>query len=489
MKSFGRLAIMFGVVAAAAFARADEEQDFYEISTFNPGGIDLEVSGLTALRDGRVMLATRGGEVFILEGAYGDPKQARLQPYAFGLSTPLGLLERDDGIYVVQRGELTRLQDTDGDGRADRFDTISDQWEIGGNYHEYAFGPREDKNGKLWVTLNKPFGDQPYGDVPWRGWAMRIDPKTGQTDPVAVGLRSPSGIESSPEGEIFYSDNQGEWCNASKISVIEPGDFHGHPYGLNSLSLPRSPIKAPLDKQTLEGVLMKDLPKTVPNFKLPAVWLPYDKTGKSPSGFRWDLSGGKFGPFAGQVFLGDQHHAWIMRVSLEKVGGRWQGAAYRFRQGFQSGIVRLAFGKDGTLFVGMTNAGWGSKGTSPFGLQRLVWKGGVPFEIKEMKVVRGGFDLEFTQPIDPASVKQPGAFTMSSYTYRLSRNYGGPEEDVRDLNVTVAQIAADNRRVRLKVEPLRTGYVHELHAPGVRAQQGGKPLLHPEAYYTLINVP
>lgn len=489
MNRWAHLLAVASFLSVATTARAEGEEDHYRIDTFDPGGIDLEVSGLTQLRDGRMMVATRGGEVFVLEGAYGEPKQARWLPYAFGLSTPLGLLERDDGVYVVQRGELTRMQDVDGDGRADRFDTVSDQWEVGGNYHEYAFGPREDKNGKLWVTLNKPFGDQPYGDVPWRGWAMRIDPKTGQTDPVAVGLRSPSGIESSPDGEIFYSDNQGEWCNASKISVIEPGDFHGHPFGLNSVALPRSPIKGPLDKTTLEGKMMKDLAKTVPNFKLPAVWLPYDKTGKSPTGFRWDTTGGKFGPFAEQVFVGDQHHAWIMRVSLERVKGRWQGAAYRFRQGFQSGIVRLAFGKDGSLFVGMTNAGWGSKGTSPYGLQRLVWKGSLPFEIKEMKAVPGGFRLLFTQPIDPVSVRSEGAFAMSSYTYRLSRNYGGPEEDTRDLSVKVTEVAPDGRSVRLQVEPLRAGYVHELHAPGVRAHQGANPLLHPEAYYTLINLP
>ncbi len=474
------------LVSSAVWAQA--EDDHYQIVTFDPGGKDLEVSGLTTLKNGEVLLATRGGEVLRVQGAYGDPGKASFQPYAFGLSTPLGLLERDDGIYVVQRGELTRMQDLDGDGRADRFDTISDQWELGGNYHEYAFGPREDKDGKLWITLNKPFGDQPYGDVPWRGWALRIDPKTGHTEPLAVGLRSPSGIESSPQGEIFYTDNQGEWCNASKLSVIEPGDFHGHPFGLNSVQLPGSPLKVPLPTASLEGIFMKDLHKTVPNFKLPAVWFPYDKMGKSPTGFRWDTTGGKFGPFAGQVFVGDQHHAWIMRVSLEKVRGRWQGAAYRFRQGFQSGIVRLAFGQDGSLFVGMTNAGWGSKGISPFGLQRVVYRGSVPFEIKEMRAIRGGFELEFTAPIDPKTVQAVGALTMSSYTYRLSKAYGGPEEDLRKLNVSAIEVAKDRRSLRLVVDPLRAGYVHELVAAGIRSAEG-KPLLHPEAYYTLINLP
>lgn len=233
---------------------------------------------------------------------------------------------------------------------------------------------------------------------------------------------------------------------------------------------------------------MKDLRKQIPNFKLPAVWLPYDKMGKSPTGFRWDTSAGKFGPFAGQIFMADQHHAWIMRISLEKVKGRWQGAAYRFRQGFHSGIVRLTFGQDGSLFVGMTNAGWGGKGSRPFGLQRVAWNGKVPFEIKEMRAVPQGFELEFTQPIDPATAKAPGAFKLSSYTYRLSKNYGGPEEDVQSLSVNQVEVTPDARRVRLRVTPLRAGYVHELHADTLRSAQA-IPLLHPEAYYTLINMP
>lgn len=469
-------------------AHAQTEADYYPLTTFESGAVELEVSGLSVLHDGRPIIATRGGEVFVVQGAYGDPKQAAFKQFAFGLSTPLGVLERPDGIYLAQRGELTRLKDTDGDGRADWFDTISDKWELGGNYHEYAFGPVQDKEGKLWVTLNKPFGDQPYGDVPWRGWAMRIDPDSGATTPVVTGLRSPSGIEVSPDGEVFYTDNQGEWCNASKLSLLEPGDFHGHPFGLNSTKLPRSTIAGPKASELVYGDYMKDLKSKIPNFKMPAVWLPYDKAGQSPTGFRWDTSAGKFGPFAGQVFLGDQHHASILRISLEKIKGHWQGAVYPFREGFQSGIVRLAFGNDGALFVGMTNAGWGGRGTRPFGLQRVNWSGKVPFEVKEIKATPNGFAIEFTQPVDAASAKQASNFKLKSYTYRLRKEYGGPEEDTQELSVRSAVVGGAGRTVAIVVDNLRAGYVHEFDLRALRSGSGA-PLLHASAYYSLIERP
>lgn len=54
--------------------------------------------------------------------------------------------------------------------------------------------------------------------------------------------------------------------------------------------------------------------------------------------------------------------------------------------------------------------------------------------------------------------------------------------------ITVASISEDGKSLRLKVDPLTKGHVHELHAPGLRSADG-KPLLHDVAYYTLNEIP
>src|SRR5690606_11158774 len=92
----------------------------------------------------------------------------------------------------------------------------------------------------------------------------------------------------------------------------------------------------------------------------------------------WDTTGGKFGPFAGQCFVGELTNSLIMRVQLEEVKGRTQGACFEFRRGFASGVNRLEFAPDGSLFVAQTNRGWGSVGGQPHALQRLVYTGQVP---------------------------------------------------------------------------------------------------------------
>ena len=62
----------------------------------------------------------------------------------------------------------------------------------------------------------------------------------------------------------------------------------------------------------------------MPEVEPPAIWFPYGRMGQSVSEPIWDTTGGKFGPFAGQCFVGDQMKAIVMRVVLEKVNGVWQ---------------------------------------------------------------------------------------------------------------------------------------------------------------------
>jgi glucose/arabinose dehydrogenase len=476
-----------GIFVCPTLSEVPVEADYYRIVTLTePEGLALEVSGLAICDDGRPLVATRRGEVWLLDGAYSeDGDGVEYSLFVDGLQEPLGLLQKDGWIYFAQRGELSRMRDVDGDDRVDEIETVCDSWRISGNYHEYNFGPRLGPDGDFWITTNKPFGDDPFGKVSWRGFALRLT-EDGRMLPVCSGLRSPAGIESSPWGDMFYTDNQGEWCGASKLSHLEPGDFHGHPWGLDSCDLPAWKYKVP--KPPPDGKTMPFVASTHPTFKLPAVWFPYDKMGRSPAGMVWDTTDGEFGPFAGQLFVTDQHHATLMRVTLEEVGGRWQGACYPFREGFQCGTLRVAWGRDHSLFVGETNRGWGSRGNRSEGLERLVWTGEVPFEVHSMRATPRGFRLEFTAPVDAEACAAEGGYEMESYTYLLHSPYGSPEVERQELEVTEVRVAADRRSLELVVPGLREGYVHELRASGVRSAEG-QPLLHEEAYYTLVKIP
>ncbi len=97
----------------------------------------------------------------------------------------------------------------------------------------------------------------------------------------------------------------------------------------------------------------------------PAVVLPHQKVGNSPTGIVPDLSKGKFGPFAGQVFVGEQTHSKIHRVFLEKVNGLYQGAMFPFLEGFKSGNIAVRLSDDGQLYTSGSDRGWGPGADSP----------------------------------------------------------------------------------------------------------------------------
>jgi hypothetical protein len=136
----------------------------------------------------------------------------------------------------------------------------------------------------------------------------------------------------------------------------------------------------------------------------------------------------------------------------------------------------------------MSNAGWSGLGNRPWGLQRLVWTGKTPFEIHTMKARPDGFELTFTEPVHAAVAANAENYKMESYTYQLRSGYGGPEDDQQDLKIVSATVSDDSKSVRLKVDGLRAGYVHELHVSNLKSRSD-VPLLHPEAYYTLVKIP
>ncbi|HYG19771.1 MAG TPA: c-type cytochrome [Ohtaekwangia sp.] len=497
----------------AAQAVASAEDEYYKIITIpTPEGVLLEVGGVATLPDGRIAVSTRRGDVWTIENAAMENGSApSFKLFASGLHEPLGLAYKDNALYAAQRGELTKLTDTNGDGRADIYETIH-AWPISGHYHEYSFGPKIAPDGSFFVTGNVAFGDEEWwrgeSRKPWRGWTMKIHPD-GTLEPWATGMRSPCGL-GMIDGEFFYDDNQGDWMGSGGIWHVTKGSFTGHPAGLRWTSQPNSPVTltteqlyAKVDprrtRRNGQYVKPENVVDEKPNFlyafkddfpelRLPAVWLPHGILGISNSEIIRDETNGKFGPFAGQIFVGDQGQSKIMRVVLEKVKGEFQGVAFDFRSGFQSGVLRMNWGHDGSLYAGETNRGWGSAGTTNSGLQRLVWTGKVPLEMKTVRAMPDGFEIEFTLPIDKNKAGDLASYNGRSFIYKYHPVYGSPTVQEERLSIKGVKVSDDGMRVRLLVENLRQYYIHEINVSGLQSSNGLQ-VLHPTAFYTLNNIP
>lgn len=466
----------------AGLSLAGQEDYYLRQQIPTPPGEILELGSIALLPDKQIAVASRRGDIWICKGAYEDDlSKVTWKKFASGLHEPFGMFWKDGSIFLTQRPEVSRLTDDDRDGVADTYETVCDQWGINGDYHEYAFGTPPDKDGNIWVVLCLTGSGGAASD--WRGWCMRVTPK-GEMIPTCSGIRSPGGIGFNGEGDAFYTDNQGLWNGSSSLKWLKPGSFQGNPTGNKYHTL----ANLPAPPQPTDPSRMMVERKKFPDLMPPAVILPHGKVGNSPSGMACDTTGGKFGPWAKQMYVAEQTASQVQRINLEKVNGLYQGAVFHFLEGFEAGLVPIRQAEDGTLFVGGTNRGWASKGSKPFTFERVRWTGKTPFEILTMTATADGFELTFTAPVDPATAGNPASYGMAAWTYIYQSKYGSPEVDQATPKVTAATVSADKTKVRLKVDGRVQGHVHHLTASGVKSASG-TGLWHPEGWYTLNEIP
>jgi cytochrome c551/c552 len=510
LKHFLIVIIIFAIGQHISAQESAKEEDFFKIIKLrSPEGLILEVGGLCTLPNGDLAVTTRRGDVFIVENPTSNKPYFR--KFASGLHEVLGVEYKNGSLYVVQRGELTRLYDSNMDGRADVFEAIY-SWPVSGNYHEYSFGPKLAPDGSFFVTLNLGFPDSwwhPKSMVPWRGWALHIY-EDGRMEPWAAGMRSPCGI-SMIDGELFYTDNQGDWVASGSIMPVKKGAFMGHPSSLVWNKLPNSPVQLsreqifarinPRIEYGPDSVQVKpenivnekfttvaEMKKYFPELQLPAVWLPHGILGISSSEIV-KIPKGHWGPFEEQLLVGDQGQSKISRVFIENINGELQGCAWDFRAGFQSGIVRMSWANDGSLFVGETNRGWGSAGEANEGLQRLVWNNRIPFEMRKVKAMPDGFEIEFTKPVDKKVAEDLASYNIESFIYKYQAVYGSPPVNNQQCQVKGVKVSEDGMSVRLIVTNLRRYYIHTISLMGIRDKADAYSLVHPIGYYTLNNIP
>ena len=447
-----------------------------------PEGLALEAGSFVWLPDGRLAIGTRRGEIFLVDGIDERFPQPEYQRYAAGMDEILGLDFRDGAFYVTQQTELTRVTDANGDGRADRFVTLSDDWGFNA-YHEFAIGSKLDRDGATWIALCLSKSYQ--SDRLFRGWALKVD-LDGTVTPVASGIRSPLGVGLNESGVMFYAESQGPWNGSCSLKHLKPGGFMGHPASFvwypeapnmgAAPTVPDTPSRLEIERERV--------PELVPY----SVVFPYIKMGRSISGFEIDRTGGDFGPFADQIFIGDFTMSVVMRATTEEVNGVWQGACYPFREGLGTGILNVTFTPEGRLLTGGTNRGWPVRGSRRIALERLDWTGKTPFEIRDMRVTTSGFVLRFTKPVDKGVALSVENYDLETYTHIYRQGYGSPEVDQTFPTVTAVRVADDGMSLAMDLSTMTQGHVHELSIAGLRSADGEAPL-HSKAYYTLNEIP
>jgi putative heme-binding domain-containing protein len=448
----------------------------------------FEPTGFSFAEDGSLFVSTRTGQIWRLRSGVWTR-------FAEGLHETLGVRVAANGrdVYTMQKPELTLLEDTDGDGRADVYRSVANCFRFTGNYHEFAYGPVRNTAGDLFFSTGLAASGhheakesktgQMSSPLGYRGWVMKVDPQ-GNLSPFASGLRSPAGIGMNADDELFVTDNQGDWVASSYLAHVEEGDFLGHPaalwdrpeYGLTPRQLDYRSVEA-----TVDNVPSLDEAAYRAERKPPAVWLVHGDLANSPGNPAFDPATG-FGPFAGQAFIADISHRAVLRVALEKVNGAYQGAVFPFIRPLASASYSTCFGPDGRLWVGSVGRGWTTG--EPI-IETVSYDGtSTPFEMQRVALTPHGFDIHFTQPV--ADDGDGDAVTVQEFHYLYWAEYGSDRQDVRALPVEKPKLSEDRTVLSLRL-PVKAGKVYELDLGYVEAASGAI-LENNVAFYTVNEV-
>jgi glucose/arabinose dehydrogenase len=198
--------------------------------------------------------------------------------------------------------------------------------------------------------------------VAYRGWVVRIAPDGGLT-PIACGFRQPNGIVLDAQGRLFVTDNQGDWVGTSKLHCVQAGGFYGHPAGLCwEGGWHGPPTLEQLDRRRREGVVL----------------FPHAILANSPGQPAFDTTGGKFGPYAGQMFVTEFTIPRVLRVMMDEVGGELQGATAPFYDGPPCGRGAPAWHSRPTVRSGSDRPEGNWAGSAERGFSASAGRAGCP---------------------------------------------------------------------------------------------------------------
>tara|TARA_R110002050_G_scaffold48356_2_gene112447 strand:- start:19711 stop:22689 length:2979 start_codon:yes stop_codon:yes gene_type:complete len=439
----------------------------FSLYQMRPDDFEPRVGGMDFKSDSTLVLSTwdADGSVYYIKNYLSkNQNKIEVKRIAVGLAEPLGVKVVNNEIYVLQKHELTRLIDHDGDEIIDEYQTVSNAWKVSANFHEFSFGLAY-KEGYFYATLATailPGGASADPQIEDRGKVVKISMVDGSTEFIASGLRTPNGIGLNTDKEIFVADNQGDWLPASKIVHIKKGEF----YGSRSVNKERT-------KSLIE--------------KLPVVWLPQDEIGNSPS----EPTYLNIGPYKNQLIHGDVTHGGIKRVAYEEVDGQLQGSVFRFSQGIEAGVNRLVWAPDGSLIVGGigVSGNWGQYGKLNHGLQRMEYNSSSTFEMLRVSALSNGFEIELTEPLSHNINLSTEHIEVESWYYMPTPDYGGPKLGKTKMQLSELQLSKDRKRLFIPLKGLKENHMVYFHLNPELKSDSGKSLWSTEAWYTLNKIP
>jgi hypothetical protein len=463
-----------------------------------PTSDEIMPTGLSWTPTGELVITSLKGQVLRLSDGDGDGLEDGMQLASDELAAPYGIVAKSDYLDVINKYALLRLFDEDHDGFAERTVTLASGWGHTSDYHDWAIGLLPDGADGYFIALPCQQDERSRDAAQFRGTLLQLVPRTASADdprlfelrPISSGHRFPMGLVRNEAGDLFVTDNQGNYNPFNELNHVRPGAHYGF---INTIDRAGGAAPPPLSP--------------------PAINIPHPWTRsvngvcllKTPSAIDGEKK--RFGPFEGHILGCEFDTRRLVRMSLEKVGDTYQGAIYPFsseqieevgsetqptrRPSFIGPIVADVSPR-GDIYVGcLRDSGWGGS-NNVGGLVRLrPTIEQLPAGIAEVQVRPHGFRSLLTKPIDGTRALLPSSYVINSYRRISTSDYGGPDVDRRVEKPLAVRVSEDATFVDIELAEMRAGFVYEFHLRNLALQDSNSSttFFPAEAYYTLNVVP
>ncbi|MDP0490165.1 MAG: plastocyanin/azurin family copper-binding protein [Verrucomicrobiota bacterium JB023] len=347
----------------------------------NPYKMVMQLTSVAFLPTGEALVATLPGDIWKVTGLNEELKEVQWSRFATGFNQPMGIHVDRDGIFVLDRGQIYRLHDENGDGEVDYYENYANDFGGYQKSHTHTFGLHRTADGSFHFTQRESI--------------LRTGPDR-KTEARASGVRNCMGIGGSDD-YFWAAPQEGTWTPASSIIEVHNEEFYGLP--------------SKTDFTKTISPAMCYIPRGVDN----------------STGGMVEITSDKWGPHQGNhvmLSFGSGIHYLILR---DGEGPRPQGGVVPLEGEFLAGSMRGDFHpQDGQLYlVGLD--GWGDYSLQDGCFHRVRYTGGVSYKPTGLRVHRNGIRIDFPIALDPSSASEVTNFFAHSWNYEYAKRYGSPE--------------------------------------------------------------
>ena len=448
----------------------------------NPYGAWLRTSALAFFPDGRAVVTTYGGDVWIVSGLDQSLERVTWSRFASGLYEPFGAQVINNQIYVTCRNGIVRLKDLNNDGEADYYETFYADTDVSTFFHSFNFDLQVDHRGHLYFVKAGQ-----YTDYKLPGAVLEILPDGSEAKVYCTGFRVPNGMGLLPDDRLTVSDNQGNWMPASKINLVRRGGFYGYVQNLKGGG-------AFGDQWAPDGGRINaDRVKPPATFDQPIIWMPQEFDNSS-SAQVW-VDDPRFGPLSGRLLHTSFGKGWMYYLMLQEVGLVAQAAIVALPFQFDSGLMRTRVNPaDGQVYATGLSGWQGPPGGKDGSLQRLRYTGKPVKLLDDVKVRPDGLALRFNFELDGTAALDQASYHLEQWNYLWSANYGSDQYSAQHpgqkghdkLSISSIKLSQDKRHVFLNIPGLRP--VNQVEIRLALKANDGTPFAE-LAYLTINAVP